>query len=316
MLAVEDWRCRYEEAEKEAEKGLTLLLEWGSPWDKRMSWEGWIAWARVLLMKAKKKSWPQTSWCILNLGLIVAVKQLDINGYQRNREFLAEVLTLSIVHHPNLVNLLGYCADGQQRILVYEYMPNGSLENHLVDNEKKQLYDCKNVQSLQSSFSFGKGEFRQVERLFGIRLKHSKSPFVQLDIEAPICEQLANLSIIEYPVIYIFLPSHHYDFEVTKVEIRHKLDHKEFIKNGEPSPKGVLLREEVIKEEKPADTLDSSSCATASEQDGTKNDIFFDKALDEQLDFTVNSTVAEIIEKLDPELVQGLLGSISDLISE
>ncbi|KAL8110223.1 hypothetical protein AgCh_026075 [Apium graveolens] len=70
MLAVEDWRCRYEEAEKEAEKGLTFLLEWGSPWDKRMSWEGWIAWARVLLMKAKKKSWPQTSWCILNLGLV------------------------------------------------------------------------------------------------------------------------------------------------------------------------------------------------------------------------------------------------------
>ncbi|KAL8156099.1 hypothetical protein AgCh_001258 [Apium graveolens] len=54
--SVEDWRCRYEEAEKEAERGLTLLLEWGSPWDKRISWEGWIAWARVLLMKAKKKS--------------------------------------------------------------------------------------------------------------------------------------------------------------------------------------------------------------------------------------------------------------------
>lgn len=67
--------------------------------------------------------------CVLQ---IVAVKQLDRNGFQGNREFLAEVLTLSIVHHPNLVNLLGYCADGQQRILVYEYMPNGSLENHLL----------------------------------------------------------------------------------------------------------------------------------------------------------------------------------------
>lgn len=61
---------RFEEAEKEAERGVTLLLEWGSPWDKRMSWEGWIAWARVLLMKAKEKSWPQTSWGILNLGLV------------------------------------------------------------------------------------------------------------------------------------------------------------------------------------------------------------------------------------------------------
>lgn len=61
---------RFEEAEKEAEKGLTLMLEWSSPWDKRMSWEGWIAWARVLLMKAKEKSWPQTSWGVLNLGLV------------------------------------------------------------------------------------------------------------------------------------------------------------------------------------------------------------------------------------------------------
>ncbi|KAJ6989672.1 hypothetical protein NC653_018228 [Populus alba x Populus x berolinensis] len=61
---------RFEEAEREAERGVTLLLEWGSPWDKRMSWEGWIAWSRVLLMKAKEKSWPQTAWGILNLGLV------------------------------------------------------------------------------------------------------------------------------------------------------------------------------------------------------------------------------------------------------
>lgn len=61
---------RFEEAEKMAEKGVRLLVEWGSPWDKRMSWEGWIAWSRVLLMKAKERSWPNTSWGILNLGLV------------------------------------------------------------------------------------------------------------------------------------------------------------------------------------------------------------------------------------------------------
>ncbi|GMN51539.1 hypothetical protein TIFTF001_020701 [Ficus carica] len=64
---------------------------------------------------------------------VVAVKQLDRNGFQGNREFLVEVLILSLLHHPNLVNLVGYCADGDQRILVYEYMPNGSLEDHLLD---------------------------------------------------------------------------------------------------------------------------------------------------------------------------------------
>uniref|UniRef100_A0A7N0TMA0 non-specific serine/threonine protein kinase n=1 Tax=Kalanchoe fedtschenkoi TaxID=63787 RepID=A0A7N0TMA0_KALFE len=66
-------------------------------------------------------------------GQVVAVKQLDRNGLQGNREFLVEVLMLSLLHHPNLVNLIGYCADGDQRLLVYEFMPLGSLEDHLFD---------------------------------------------------------------------------------------------------------------------------------------------------------------------------------------
>ncbi|OAY67931.1 Serine/threonine-protein kinase PBS1 [Ananas comosus] len=68
----------------------------------------------------------------LENGQIVAVKQLDRNGLQGNREFLVEVLMLSLVHHPNLVNLIGYCADGDQRLLVYEFMALGSLEDHLL----------------------------------------------------------------------------------------------------------------------------------------------------------------------------------------
>ncbi|KAL6616200.1 hypothetical protein ACP70R_038470 [Stipagrostis hirtigluma subsp. patula] len=64
---------------------------------------------------------------------VIAVKQLDRDGFQGNREFLVEVLMLSLLHHPNLVTLLGYCTDSDQRILVYEYMPKGSLEDHLLD---------------------------------------------------------------------------------------------------------------------------------------------------------------------------------------
>lgn len=69
----------------------------------------------------------------LESGQVVAVKQLDRNGLQGNREFLVEVLMLSLLHHSNLVNLIGYCADGDQRLLVYEFMPLGSLEDHLHD---------------------------------------------------------------------------------------------------------------------------------------------------------------------------------------
>ncbi|XP_008443748.2 probable serine/threonine-protein kinase PBL26 [Cucumis melo] len=64
-------------------------------------------------------------------GQVVAVKQLDRNGLQGNKEFLGEVKALSLLKHPNLVKFNGYCADGDQRILVYEYMPGGSLEDCL-----------------------------------------------------------------------------------------------------------------------------------------------------------------------------------------
>ncbi|KAG7578599.1 Protein kinase domain [Arabidopsis thaliana x Arabidopsis arenosa] len=73
-----------------------------------------------------------------NPAQVVAVKQLDRNGLQGQREFLVEVLMLSLLHHTNLVNLIGYCADGDQRLLVYEYMPLGSLEDHLLDLEPGQ----------------------------------------------------------------------------------------------------------------------------------------------------------------------------------
>lgn len=62
---------------------------------------------------------------------IVAVKQLNHDGVQGFQEFIVEVLMLSLLHHPNLVTLIGYCTSGDQRLLVYEYMPMGSLENHL-----------------------------------------------------------------------------------------------------------------------------------------------------------------------------------------
>lgn len=76
----------------------------------------------------------------LETGQVVAVKQLDRNGLQGQREFLIEVLMLSLLHHSNLVNLIGYCADGDQRLLVYEYMPLGSLEDHLLGKSSSSQF--------------------------------------------------------------------------------------------------------------------------------------------------------------------------------
>ncbi|KAK1684440.1 hypothetical protein QYE76_045288 [Lolium multiflorum] len=68
-------------------------------------------------------------------GTAVAVKRLNPNGGQGHKEWLAEVHFLGVVDHPNLVKLVGYCAaqtdQGPQRLLVYEFMPNKTLDDHL-----------------------------------------------------------------------------------------------------------------------------------------------------------------------------------------
>ncbi|KAK6143010.1 hypothetical protein DH2020_023358 [Rehmannia glutinosa] len=79
---------------------------------------------------------------------VVAVKKLNRDGYQGHKQWVAEVQFLGVVEHPNLVKLIGYCAvDGErgiQRLLVYEYMPNKSLEDHLFNKAYPALsWDCR-----------------------------------------------------------------------------------------------------------------------------------------------------------------------------
>ncbi|GAB2248154.1 hypothetical protein Droror1_Dr00008036 [Drosera rotundifolia] len=70
---------------------------------------------------------------------IVAVKKMKRNGTQGTKEFLVEVHMLSILRHPNLVKLVGYCDSNEKQMLVYEYMPLESLEEHLHDRSKEPL---------------------------------------------------------------------------------------------------------------------------------------------------------------------------------
>ncbi|XP_073302631.1 probable serine/threonine-protein kinase PBL3 [Primulina huaijiensis] len=64
-------------------------------------------------------------------GLVIAVKKLKPEGFQGHKEWLTEVNYLGQLRHVNLVKLIGYCAEGDNRLLVYEFMSKGSLENHL-----------------------------------------------------------------------------------------------------------------------------------------------------------------------------------------
>jgi len=64
-------------------------------------------------------------------GVTVAVKSLKPDALQGHREWVAEVDFLGQLHHKHLVKLIGYCIEDDQRLLVYEFMARGSLENHL-----------------------------------------------------------------------------------------------------------------------------------------------------------------------------------------
>lgn len=69
---------------------------------------------------------------IIEDGSEVAVKLLNRDNNQNgDREFIAEVEMLSRLHHRNLVKLIGICIEGRTRCLVYELVPNGSVESHL-----------------------------------------------------------------------------------------------------------------------------------------------------------------------------------------
>ncbi|RWR78516.1 Concanavalin A-like protein lectin/glucanase, subgroup [Cinnamomum micranthum f. kanehirae] len=64
-------------------------------------------------------------------GMAVAVKKLNSDDFQGHEEWQSEVNILGSLSHPNIVRLLGYCWEDKERLLVYEFMPRGSLSNHL-----------------------------------------------------------------------------------------------------------------------------------------------------------------------------------------
>eukprot|EP00258_Populus_trichocarpa_P023642 XP_024439661.1 probable LRR receptor-like serine/threonine-protein kinase At1g06840 isoform X2 [Populus trichocarpa] len=72
-------------------------------------------------------------------GRTVAIKRAEEASFQGEREFLTEIELLSRVHHRNLVSLIGFCDEGGEQMLVYEFMSNGTLRDHLSAKAKEPL---------------------------------------------------------------------------------------------------------------------------------------------------------------------------------
>ncbi|KAJ3683577.1 hypothetical protein LUZ60_013804 [Juncus effusus] len=74
--------------------------------------------------------------CLENSNRYVAIKKLSEDSKQGEKEFISEVTVISKLAHKNLVELRGWCHEGKSYLLVYEFMPNGSLDKYLYNAEQ------------------------------------------------------------------------------------------------------------------------------------------------------------------------------------
>ncbi|KAL1531997.1 rust resistance kinase Lr10-like isoform X2 [Salvia divinorum] len=94
----------------------------------------------------------------LRSGLHVAVKLLEKSG-GNGQDFMNEIATIGRIHHVNVVTLVGYCAQGSKCALVYDFMPNGSLEKYLFNRQEKSSLNW------DTKFEIAVGAARGIEYL-------------------------------------------------------------------------------------------------------------------------------------------------------
>ncbi|CAL5342903.1 unnamed protein product [Camellia sinensis] len=94
----------------------------------------------------------QPEFCFVGSG--VNTPPLMI-AYSNGQDFINEVATIGRIHHVNVVQLIGFCADGSKRALVYDFMPNGSLEKYIFSQEGNISLSCKQMYEISLGVARG-----------------------------------------------------------------------------------------------------------------------------------------------------------------
>ncbi|CAM8985924.1 unnamed protein product [Rhodiola kirilowii] len=115
-------------------------------------------------------------------GQEIAVKRLAADSGQGDTEFKNEVMLVAKLHHTNLVKLIGFCLEGHERLLVYEFMPNGSLDHFLFDSFKRTYLHWERRYAIIQGIAKGLVYLHEDSRL-GIIHRDLKASNILLDEE-------------------------------------------------------------------------------------------------------------------------------------